>query len=75
MICTHCGTEIADKAIICYRCGNPTTEPRIKPPSEGSLFERPRRSRRPLIVIVLILILVLLAALGIVMDVIPVPVP
>ena len=31
MICTNCGTEIADKALICYRCGQATTEPRIKP--------------------------------------------
>jgi hypothetical protein len=27
MICRHCGTEIADKALICYRCGNPTADP------------------------------------------------
>ena len=40
MICRYCQTEIADKALICYRCGNATTEPRIKPPSEGPLFER-----------------------------------
>jgi zinc ribbon protein len=24
MKCTHCGTEIADKAIVCFRCGTPT---------------------------------------------------
>jgi hypothetical protein len=62
MICRHCGTEIADKALICYRCGNATTEPRIKPPAEGPLFERPRGSRLPVIIIVLILIAVLLLA-------------
>ena len=55
MKCTFCGTEIADKALICYRCGNATTEPRIKPPAEGSLFDRPRRSRVPLVVIVLVI--------------------
>jgi hypothetical protein len=33
MICTSCGTEIADKALICYRCGQATTEPRVKPPA------------------------------------------
>ena len=60
MICKQCGTEIADKALICYRCGNATTEPRIKPPAEGSLFEPPRRSRLPLVIIV---VLVILAAL------------
>jgi hypothetical protein len=62
MKCRNCGTEIADKALICYRCGNATTEPRIKPPTDGSLFERPRRSRRPVVVIVILIILALLAA-------------
>jgi hypothetical protein len=62
MLCTHCGTEIADKALICYRCGNATTEPRIKPPAEGSLFERPRRSRLPIVAIVVIVILALVLA-------------
>jgi uncharacterized membrane protein YvbJ len=61
MICKHCGTEIADKALICYRCGNATTEPRIKPPAEESLFQRPRRSPLPWIVIVIILVLLALA--------------
>jgi hypothetical protein len=27
MQCRNCGTEIADKAIICYRCGTGTTDP------------------------------------------------
>lgn len=62
MLCKHCGTEIADKALICYRCGNATTEPRVKPPEEGSLFERPRRSRVPLVAIVVLIVLVILAA-------------
>ena len=62
MICKYCGTEIADKALICYKCGHATTEPRIKPPSEGPLFERPRRSRIPVIVIVLIVLALLLLA-------------
>ena len=64
MTCKHCGTVIADKALICYRCGNATTEPRVKPPSEGSLFERPRRSRGPIVAIVIIILtmLALLAA-------------
>jgi hypothetical protein len=62
MICKHCGTEIADKALICYRCGNATTEPRIKPPTEGPLFARPRRSRLPVVIIVLIVLALLLLA-------------
>jgi uncharacterized membrane protein YvbJ len=61
MICKYCGTEIADKALICYRCGNATTEPRIKPPAEGPLFERPRRSRMPVIIAVLIVLAILIA--------------
>jgi hypothetical protein len=62
MICTHCGTEIADKALICFRCGKPTTEPRVAPPAEGSLFEKPRRSRLPLVVVVVLIVAALLAA-------------
>jgi len=60
--CRHCGTEIAEKALICYRCGNATTEPRVTPPVEGSLFERPRRSRLPIVAIVLIILALLAAA-------------
>jgi len=62
MICKHCGTEIAEKALICFRCGNATTEPRVKPPSEGPLFERPRRSRMPVVAIVVLILLAFLIA-------------
>ena len=62
MICKYCGTEIADKALICYRCGHATTEPRIKPPAAGPLFERPRRSRLPVVIIVLVVLAILLLA-------------
>jgi hypothetical protein len=31
MICRHCGTEIADKALVCFRCGRATAEPRMQP--------------------------------------------
>jgi len=62
MICKHCGTEIADTALICYKCGNATTEPRVKPPSDGPLFDRPRRSPLPVVVIVLIVIALMLLA-------------
>jgi hypothetical protein len=31
MICKSCGTEIADKALICFRCGAATTEARRQP--------------------------------------------
>jgi uncharacterized membrane protein YvbJ len=62
MTCKHCGAQIADKALICYRCGNATTEPRVKPPDDVSLFERPRRSRVPLVAIVILIVLAILAA-------------
>jgi len=52
MICTHCGTEIADKALVCYRCGQATFEPRIKPPAPGR-----RQSSLPLIAALLVLII------------------
>lgn len=61
MLCKHCGTEIADKALICYRCGNATTEPRIKPPDAGPLFNRPRRSPVPMVAIVVLIVLALVA--------------
>jgi uncharacterized membrane protein len=33
MKCRQCGTEIADKAIICYRCGTATSEAKFKAPT------------------------------------------
>jgi hypothetical protein len=36
--CRNCGTEIADKAIVCYRCGESTTDPVRRPAAV-----RPRR--------------------------------
>jgi len=61
MICKHCGTEIADKALICYRCGQATTEPRITPPAEGTLFVRPRRSRLPMVVLTVLIVAAIVA--------------
>ncbi|HKB14392.1 MAG TPA: zinc ribbon domain-containing protein [Vicinamibacterales bacterium] len=31
MRCRNCGAEIADKALICYRCGTATTEAKYQP--------------------------------------------
>ena len=31
MKCRQCGTDIADKALICYRCGTATTEAKYAP--------------------------------------------
>ncbi len=57
MICKRCGTEIADKALICYRCGAATTDPVYKPATV------PRRSSLSLIVSVLALALLVVLAL------------
>ena len=53
MICRQCGTDIAEKALICYRCGTATSAPRVTRPSEGSLFDRPRRARLPTLLVVI----------------------
>ena len=50
MQCRNCGTEIADKAIICFRRGHATTDPVRK-----AVPIKPRRS--PLVPLVLIVIL------------------
>jgi hypothetical protein len=33
MKCRSCGAEIADNALICYKCGTATQEAKIKPPA------------------------------------------
>jgi len=38
MICASCGTDIADKALICFRCGKATVQARrapAAPPAPG----------------------------------------
>ena len=54
MQCRQCGTEIADKAIICYRCGAATTDPVRRP------VPLKRRSS-PLLSFVALTVLVLVA--------------
>ena len=56
MNCRSCGTEIADKALICYRCGTATTEARFKPAVV-------RRSSSSLIVSAIAIIVLAIAAL------------
>jgi uncharacterized membrane protein YvbJ len=69
MICRSCGTEIADKAIVCYRCGAATTDPVRQPLPGGSRWESTPARRRPLtawvIAIIVLILLVLFLALGI----------
>ena len=31
MTCRTCGTDIADKALICYRCGTATSQAKFQP--------------------------------------------
>ncbi len=49
MTCRQCGTEIAEKALICFRCGQATTDPRVKPPAETSIFAHRQRTSRAVI--------------------------
>ncbi len=59
MRCRQCGTQIADKALICYRCGAATTEARFKPPSPSSRSP----ARRGVVGVVVLVLLILLALL------------
>jgi hypothetical protein len=54
MQCRQCGTEIADKAIVCFRCGAGTSDPVrkavvVKPP------------RRPFLTAAMLIVFLLLA--------------
>ena len=55
MQCRFCSTEIAENALICFRCGKATSDPKVKPPAEGSIFEHRRRSRWPAVLVIVIL--------------------
>lgn len=57
MQCRHCGVEIADKALICYRCGAATSDAKYQP-----VPLRPRRSGPSPLVIALVAALLLIAA-------------
>jgi hypothetical protein len=54
VLCRNCGTEIADKAIVCYRCGTSTSDPVRAPASL-------ERGRNPLLSFAVAALLVLLA--------------
>ena len=58
MKCRKCGTEIADKAIVCYRCGMATAEAKFKAPAA-----RGPRSSINLVTSVLAVVLLALGAL------------
>jgi uncharacterized OB-fold protein len=67
MVCRHCGTEIADKALICYRCGTATSEPRVTPPRG----RRPPASRGPLVLALVVLVVSALVMGQVVTDQVP----
>jgi hypothetical protein len=51
--CRQCSAEIADKAIVCYKCGTATTEPVFKAPAPSR--STPRSSWIMIVVAVLLL--------------------
>jgi hypothetical protein len=55
MVCRNCGTEIADKAIVCYRCGTGTADPVRKP----AQIRRRRGGILPLVILILVALLAL----------------
>jgi hypothetical protein len=52
--CRSCGHEIADNAIVCYKCGTPTDVPAppVKPPATA---RRARWIAAPLVVAIIVL--------------------
>ena len=57
MQCRKCQTTIADKALICYKCGTPTTDAKYQ-----AYVPARTRTTRPLVYIVVgVAVLVLLA--------------
>ena len=61
MECTHCGTDIADNALICYRCGEATSEPESSAPAARP----PRRLWSPILLgVILVLALGFFASLA-----------
>jgi hypothetical protein len=52
MQCVNCGASIADKAIVCYRCGAPTALP------EAPIRPAPTGSRVPWALVVIVAVVV-----------------
>lgn len=62
--CRQCGIEIADKALICYRCGTATTEAKFKPVT-------PSRSSSPAGIVASVLALALLVLVAMYLGRVP----
>jgi cytochrome b561 len=56
MTCRTCGTEIADKALICYRCGTATTEAKFSPPSSRPRWSRTRMTAAGLALVLAVIL-------------------
>jgi uncharacterized membrane protein YvbJ len=59
MQCRNCGAEIADKALICYKCGTATTEAKYQP---AQLPRAGASSSRTLLLIVIVIVIAGLVA-------------
>jgi uncharacterized membrane protein YvbJ len=57
MQCRNCGTEIADRALICYRCGTATTEAKYQPHTPAR-----RGSSSTILIVTLVTVLLVLLA-------------
>ncbi len=64
MICAQCGTEIAERALICFRCGEATVQASRQPPA-------PRRRRWGLVMAGAAALAAAGASLGGVVDSVP----
>ena len=51
MVCGGCGATIADKAIVCYRCGTPTAVPAT--PVQKGTGARPRHLLWPILLVMI----------------------
>jgi hypothetical protein len=61
MVCRSCGATIAEKAIVCYRCGTPTA---ADPASLRPRAPAPRRRRARLVLAAVVAAIAALAALA-----------
>ncbi len=58
MQCRSCGAEIADKALICYRCGTATADAKYQP---APIRRRRSRPSRMITVVIVVAVLLLVA--------------
>jgi uncharacterized membrane protein YvbJ len=57
--CKKCGTQIADKALICYKCGTATTDAKYQP-----VELRPKRTGPSALIVALAIAVVALLVLS-----------